>query len=71
MFSLLCHAHVIYIIDKYFYFRKLDSTDKLLKDGDPWELLNIPIDHAIELFNQVIQFVKDKLGMIYLIFKET
>jgi len=44
-----------------FKFRKLDNTEKLLKDGEPWELLNIPIDNAIELFNQVIQFIKDKL----------
>ena len=46
----------------YFQFRKLDGSQKLLKDGDPWELMNLPIDYAIDLFNHVLRFINDNSG---------
>ena len=50
-----CHPYFIFS-------RKLDGSQKLLKDGDPWELMNLPIDYAIDLFNHVLRFINDNSG---------
>merc|ERR1719289_252420 len=41
-----------------FQFRKLDGTEKLLIDGTPWELLNIPIDEATDLFDNLLTAIQ-------------
>jgi len=45
-----------------FEFRMLDGSVKLLMEGTAWELLNIPIDHAIDLFNDLLTATNQNLG---------
>ena len=43
----------------------LDGSVKLLMEGTAWELLNIPIDHAIDLFNDLLTATNQNLGRLY------
>ena len=42
----------------------LDGSLKLLMEGTAWELLNIPIDNAIDLFNDLLTATNQNLGRI-------
>ena len=34
----------------------------MLKNGTPWELLNIPVDEAIDLFDKLFNMINEKSG---------
>ena len=42
----------------------LDGSLKLLMEGTAWELLNIPIDNAIDLFNDLLTATNQNIGRI-------
>ena len=37
----------------------------LLKDASAWDLLNIPIDEAIDMFDSLLNFIKESGKIIY------
>jgi len=42
-----------------FKFKNLAGEDVLLRDADAWELLNIPVDEAIDLFDKICKSIKE------------
>jgi len=45
---------------KAFKFKNLNGDKVLLKDATVWELLNIPVDEAIDLFDSLLETIKNE-----------